>query len=67
MQYRKIADYMGDSGHVINDDKTYFIVLGTRKDKNKLKEVKIETNTVTVTPLPTEKLLGLHVHESLKF
>ena len=29
--------------------------------------VKIETGTVTITPVTSEKLLGLHVHESLKF
>ena len=66
-QYRKLADYMGDTGLVINDDKTHLIVMGTRKDENKRKEVKVETGTVTITPVPSEKLLGLHIHESLKF
>ena len=67
MQYRKLADYMGDTGLVINDDKTHLIVLGTKKDANKRRDVKVETGTVTVTPVPTEKLLGLQIHESLKF
>ena len=67
MQYRKLADYMGDTGLVINDDKTHLIVLGTKKDANKRRDVKVETGTVTVTPVPTEKLLGLELHESLKF
>ena len=66
-QYRRLADYMGDTGLVINDDKTHLIVMGTRKDEVKRKNVKIETGTVTITPVPTEKLLGLQLHESLKF
>ena len=66
-QYRKLSDYMGDTGLVINDDKTHLIVMGSRKDENRRKEVKVETGTVTITPVPTEKLLGLQLHESLKF
>ena len=66
-QYRRLADYMGDTGLVINDDKTHLIVMGTRKDEVKRKNVKIETGTVTITPVHTEKLLGLQLHESLKF
>ena len=66
-QYRKLADYMGDTGLVINDDKTHLVVMGTRKNSEKRKSVKVETGTVTVTPVATEKLLGLHIHESLKF
>ena len=66
-QYRKLADYMGDTGLVINDEKTHLIVLGNRKDKEIRAEVKLDTGTVTVSPVATEKLLGLHVHESLKF
>ena len=41
--------------------------MGTKKDEMKRKDVKIETGTVTITPVPTEKLLGLQIHESLKF
>ena len=41
--------------------------MGSRKDENRRKEVKVETGTVTITPVPTEKLLGLQLHESLKF
>ena len=66
-QYRKLADYMGDTGLVINDDKTHLVVMGTRKNSEKRKSVKVDTGTVTVTPVATEKLLGLHIHESLKF
>ena len=42
-QYRRLADYMGDTGLVINDDKTHLIVMGNRKDEVKRKNVKIES------------------------
>ena len=66
-QYRKLADYMSDSGLVINDDETHLVVMGTRKNTEARKTVKVETGTVTIKPVETEKLLGLHIHESLKF
>ena len=47
-QYRKLANYMGDTGLVINDDKTHLVVIGTRKNVAARKTVKIETVTVTV-------------------
>ena len=50
-QYRRLADYMGDTGLVINDEKTHLIVMGTRKDEGKRSEVRVETGTVTITPL----------------
>ena len=66
-KYKKLAVYMGDNGLVINDDKTHLIVMGTRKNAESRKNVKIETGSVTIEPENTEKLLGLHIHESLKF
>jgi hypothetical protein len=57
-QYRKLTDYMGDTGLVINDDKTHLIVMG-RKNSEQRKLVKVETGTVTVTPVATEKLFTI--------
>ena len=55
-QYSKLADYMGNNKLVINDDKTpkYF-------EKRKL--VSINTGTVVVQPIETEKLLGINIHQ----
>ena len=58
---------MGDNLLAINDVKTHVLVMGSRKDKEKRRQVKVETGTVTIVPVATEKLLGLHIHESLKF
>ena len=41
--------------------------MGTRKNREARKAVKVETGTVTIKPVETEKLLGLNIHESLKF
>ena len=66
-KYKKLAEYMGDNGLVINDDKTHLVVMGTRKNNEARKNVKIETGTVTIKPDTTEKLLGFQIHETLKF
>ena len=41
--------------------------MGTRKNNEARKNVKIETGTVTIKPDTTEKLLGFQIHETLKF
>ena len=66
-QYKKLADYMGDNKLVINDDKTHLLVMGTAKYSAKRELVSIDTGTVTVKPIETEKLLGINIHQSLKW
>ena len=68
-QYRKLAVYMGDNKLVINDDKTHLLVMGAggAKVQAARSEVRIDTGTVMVTPVETEKLLGLNIHQSLKW
>ena len=66
-QYRRLSRYMGDNRLVINDDKTHLLVMGTPRFVEARKEVRIETGTVTVNPVKTEKLLGINIHESLKW
>ena len=55
-QYSKLADYMGNNKLVINDDKTHLLVMGTPKYFEKRKLVSINTGTVVVQPIETEKL-----------
>ena len=68
-QYRKLADYMGDNKLVINDEKTHLLVMGAGGSKLQAarSEVRIYTGTVMVAPVETEKLLGLNIHQSLKW
>ena len=66
-QYRKLAEYMGDNKLVINDDKTHLLVMGTARHDAVRSEVSINTGTVVVKPVTTEKLLGINIHQSLKW
>ena len=62
-----LANYMGDNRLVINDDKTHLLVMGSAKFSEKRKMVRIDTGNVIVKPRETEKLLGLNIHQSLKW
>ena len=62
-QYSKLADYMGNNKLVINDDKTHLLVMGTPKYSEKRNLVNINTGTVVVQPIETEKLLGINIHQ----
>ena len=66
-QYMKLAEYMGDNKLVINDDKTHLLVMSTKKHDQLRAEVSINTGTVEVEPVATEKLLGINIHQSLKW
>ena len=66
-QYKLLATYMGDNRLVINNDKTHLLVMGGRRHAALRQQVSIDTGTVVVTPVETEKLLGLNIHQSLKW
>ena len=66
-QYKNLAEYMGDNRLVINDDKTHLLVMGSKKHAEDRERVSINTGTVVVTPLESEKLLGINIHQSLKW
>ena len=67
MQYRNIAEYMGDNKLVINNDKTHLLVMGSKKHEEARMMVHINTGTVVISPVETEKLLGINIHQSLKW
>ena len=66
-QYKRLAEYMGDNKLVINNDKTHLLVMGSKKDEEARKMVYIDTGSVIITPVETEKLLGIKIHQSLKW
>ena len=66
-QYKNIAEYMGDNRLVINNVKTHLLVMGSLKLRDTRNRVSINTGTVVVTPMETEKLLGINIHQSLKW
>ena len=66
-QYSKIADYMAANNLVINADKTHLVVMGTKSTVAKRKDVALIAGSHTISPSRTEKLLGGHVSQDLKW
>ena len=66
-QYRVLASYFGDNRLVINDEKTNLIVIGTKRHDELRTQVNGQFQTVTVTPSEDGKLLGIMIHQSLKW
>ena len=66
-QYRKIAEYMSANRLVINDDKTHLVVMGAKKYGLVRSEVQIDTGSVMIAPSESQKLLGINIHQSMKW
>ena len=66
-QYKNLAEYMGDNKLVINNEKTHLLVMGAKRYDEARKRVHIDTGTVMISPVETEKLLGINIHQSLKW
>ena len=67
MQYKNLAEYMGDNKLIINNDKTHLVVMGPKKGEAARKLVNIDSGTVVITPTETEQLLGNNIHQALKW
>ena len=66
-QYNKIADYMAANNLVINAEKTHLVVMGTKSTATKRNDVSLVAGSHTVLPSMTEKLLGAHISQDLKW
>ena len=66
-KYKNLAEYMSANRLVINDGKTHLLVMGTRRHDEFRPEVKINTGSVVIEPVVTQKLLGINIHQSLKW
>ena len=66
-QYKKVAEYMSANRLVINDEKTHLVVMGTKKFGLARSEVHIDTGSVIIAPSETQKLLGINIHQSMKW
>ena len=66
-QYNKISRYMMANKLVINDDKTHLVVM-TKQGKGGLRNrVTLQAGSHIIQPGRTEKLLGCHISEDLKW
>jgi hypothetical protein len=66
-KYKIISNYMVSNKLVINADKTHLVVMGTRKSDNIRQEVSLVAGNHVIHPSETEKLLGCHIHQGLKW
>ena len=67
-RYRVMADYLGNNRLKLNDDKTHLLVMTTQQKKRIITlDVKINTPTEVIKPIKTEKLLGIHIQDDLKW
>ena len=67
VKYQKLAEYFANNRLVINHDKTHLVVMGTRKYDTKREEISVDTGTLRIFPTESEKLLGINIHQSLKW
>ena len=66
-QYNIISHYMSSNHLVINADKTHLLVMGTRGTASRRAEVSLNADNYTITASSTEKLLGAHLNQDLKW
>ena len=62
-----IADYMAANKLVINADKTHLVVMGTKATAAHRADVMLEAGPHTISPTPTERLLGCQISQDLKW
>ena len=66
-QYKKIEEYMAANKLVINGDKTHLVVMGPKTCNIKRSEVNLQAGQHLIAPSSTEKLLGGHISQDLKW
>ena len=67
-KYKVIANYMTNKRLKLNDDKTHLQVMSTQQKRARGDiHVSISTPTETIQPIKSEKLLGIYIHENMKW
>ena len=66
-QFKKLSEYFRDNRLVVNDTKTQLVVVGTMRHQKIREAIQVETGTVSVIPVESGKLLGVNIHQSLKW
>ena len=65
-KYNQLEEWMNNNKLVINPDKTHLMVIGSDKATRIRQQVNIMAGEYCIKPTETEKLLGGHIHQSLK-
>ena len=67
-KYTALANYMNSNRLKLNDDKTHLLIMTTSQKQRLMNiQVKITTSTEEIKPIRTEKLLGVHIQNDLKW
>ena len=66
-KYSLLEEWLNGNKLVINPDKTHLMVMGPKKWSRKRKQVSVKAGPYTIKPTETEKMLGGHLHQSLKW
>ena len=66
-KYNLLEEWMHANKLVINPDKTHLMVMASKKNDIKRREVSMKAGEFTIKPSQTEKLLGGQLHQSLQW
>ena len=68
-KYNILAEFLTDNKLKVNDDKTHLLVMTTRQKRRHVptSNITITTPTATITPSTEERLLGVHIHQDLRW
>ena len=66
-KYNLLEEWMHANKLVINPDKTHLMVMASKKNDIKRREVSMKAGGFTIKPSQTEKLLGGQLHQSLQW
>ena len=67
-KYSGLANFMNNNRLKLNDDKTHLLLMSTQQKHRQLEvTVQIETVTENIKPVKSEKLLGIHIQNDLKW
>ena len=66
-KYKVLAQFFADNRVVLNDEKTHLIAMCSRKKSMLRENVSLDTGSNIVKPTESEQLLGIRIHQSLKW
>ena len=67
-KYKIMSEYLCNIRLKLNDDKTHMLVMTKRQKRRLLNiNIKIRTTTEEISPIKSEKLLGIIIQEDLKW
>ena len=68
VKFEKISEYFAKNKLKVNDEKTHLMVLtSSRRRQNEVMNVCINTPSEVISGSRTEKLLGIHINDDLKW